>query len=257
MAFAPDGQHGWIFGYDLILATTDGGADWAPQTPPGTNYIYNGTFLSAKVGWVGGDVGQILHTTNGGQTWTVQSLPSPWWGNVKMVRFADALHGWAVNDKGQVAATPDGGKHWVVQQSGVAGALEDVGFVDATHGWIVGDGGMILASTTAGYGDFARPTTTAYAASVKRLHKATLAYRVTDARPTCGWATVTIKIETVTGKKVKTVKTIAAGVQPVNKKLKAVFTCHLRRGSYRIVVSATDAAGHAQSKSTTRTLKVT
>ena len=246
-----DATHGWAFGYNTILATIDGGANWTPQTPPTTSYFYDGTFVNAKVGWVGTGTGQVARTVNGGASWTLQSPGAG--NNIENVYFLDARHGWAVSDSGTVSATPDGGRHWMVQDPGCANGLEDVAFVNARHGWVVGNGGTIMTTTTAGYGDFKRPTTRAYAASVKRGRTATLPYRVSDAKPTCGWATVTIRIKTKAGKTVKSFKSV---VRPVNLRQKATFRCRLKKGTYRVVFYATDAAGWKQSKMTAGTLTV-
>ncbi len=250
VTFAPDGLHGWIFGYDMILATSNGGTSWAAQDAQDADYVYDGTFLTAKVGWVGEGNGRIMHTTDGGAHWTHVSVGG---NNVQQVTFSDRLHGWAVTDRGQVFATPDGGKHWLAQDARCAHALADVAFTDAYHGFVAGDGGSLLTTSTAGYGDFTAPTTRAYAASVKRGHKATLPWRVTDRKPTCGWASVTVKVKTRGG---KTVKTFAAVVKPANARQTSSFTCKLKRGTYRVWVYAIDVAGHKQTTITKANLTV-
>lgn len=64
--FAPDGQHGWIVGYDynasaaLGLATTDGGATWSVLSGLGTSKLYSGFALDATHVWVGGEQGVLL-----------------------------------------------------------------------------------------------------------------------------------------------------------------------------------------------------
>lgn len=64
--FAPDGQHGWIVGYDfdasaaLGLATTDGGATWSVLSGLGKSKLYSGFALDATHVWVGGEQGVLL-----------------------------------------------------------------------------------------------------------------------------------------------------------------------------------------------------
>jgi photosystem II stability/assembly factor-like uncharacterized protein len=64
--FAPDGQHGWIVGYDgdastsLVLSTTDGGATWATEAITGENKLYSGFALDATHVWIGGAAGTLL-----------------------------------------------------------------------------------------------------------------------------------------------------------------------------------------------------
>ena len=89
--------------------------------------------------------------------------------------------------------------------------------------------------------DSVKPTTSASKATVVRGRTATLKYKVTDAQPTKGTATVWIKIKNSHG---KTVKTISAGSVTVNESLKATFRCKLAKGTYKYYVYATDASGN-------------
>ncbi len=54
-------------------------------------------FVSADVGWVSGAKGTILHTKDGGATWTAQLGGDPQSGGktIEGLRFVDETHGWA------------------------------------------------------------------------------------------------------------------------------------------------------------------
>jgi hypothetical protein len=106
--------------------------------------------------------------------------------------------------------------------------------------------GNVEAAKTITVGiDTRKPTTKApYAASVVRYRTATLNYRVVDAAPNAGTATVTIRIKNSASQLVKTLGPYKG--KGVNKLLAATFTCKLAKGSYRFFVNATDAAGNAQ-----------
>jgi hypothetical protein len=93
--------------------------------------------------------------------------------------------------------------------------------------------------------DTVAPVTSATAVSVVKGRTATLKYKVSDADPNKGTATVVIKIKNRAG---KVVKPITAGSQSVNVALTAKFRCSLARGVYKYYVYATDASGNAQSK---------
>ena len=94
--------------------------------------------------------------------------------------------------------------------------------------------------------DTHRPTTSApKSSSVRRGGAATLAFKVGDAAPNAGWATVTIKIRNAHG---RVVKSLNVGKKSVNKALSSRFICKLAKGTYRFSVYATDAAGNAQAK---------
>lgn len=78
--FAPDGEHGWIVGFDydhsiaLMLRTTDGGATWddasgdlaAKVGEAGGSKLFTGFALDADHVWVGGEYGVFLSNSAGG-----------------------------------------------------------------------------------------------------------------------------------------------------------------------------------------------
>jgi hypothetical protein len=72
--FAPDGQHGWLTGFDhgsaraLLLATADGGASWTLVAGVADavdafhgGQLYSGFALDATHIWVGGEGGVVMH----------------------------------------------------------------------------------------------------------------------------------------------------------------------------------------------------
>lgn len=79
--FAPDGQHGWIVGYDydaqraLLLKTNDGGATWARSggdlgekvAQAGGAKLHSGFALDADHIWVGGELGIFAASSAGGE----------------------------------------------------------------------------------------------------------------------------------------------------------------------------------------------
>jgi hypothetical protein len=93
--------------------------------------------------------------------------------------------------------------------------------------------------------DVKRPTTKAYPASVKKGRKAKLVFRVNDPEPSCGRATVTLKIY----RRTKLKQTIEVkGTCLCNFKKTYSWKCRLPKGVYTWKVFATDVAGNAQSK---------
>src|SRR4051812_17550443 len=75
--------------------------------------------------WIGGP-GTILHTSNGGATWTPQTSGTP--NGLSGVAFPDASNGWAVGFNGQIVHTANGGATWTPQTSGTANDLTSVTF---------------------------------------------------------------------------------------------------------------------------------
>jgi photosystem II stability/assembly factor-like uncharacterized protein len=72
--FAPDGQHGWLAGFDhgasraVVLATSDGGASWTTVAGVADavdafhgGKLYSGFALDATHIWLGGEGGVVMH----------------------------------------------------------------------------------------------------------------------------------------------------------------------------------------------------
>ena len=116
------------------------------------------TAISANEWWVlGEDVTtctsesctRILHTTDGGATFTSVPVPPLPAGPAQLsrLRFADASDGWAVTRNGAVWSTHDAGQHWAQNTSGVTDLEPSGGVAYAIS--CVGSG-CLLESTLAG-----------------------------------------------------------------------------------------------------------
>jgi photosystem II stability/assembly factor-like uncharacterized protein len=105
-------------------------------------------FPTTTEGWAVGAGGVIIHTTDGGATWTTQTSGVA--TNLTRVAFVSATEGWAVGASGVIIHTTDGGATWTAQTSGVTTQLNGVAFVSATEGWVVGASGVILHTTDGG-----------------------------------------------------------------------------------------------------------
>jgi photosystem II stability/assembly factor-like uncharacterized protein len=144
----------------LILRTTDGGVKWTTQNSSNWHMLIGVWFTDVNTGTaVGGyytlqtEMGRkayalIIHTTDGGATWTTQASlqGEPFHG----VFFPDANTGTAVAGIGIILHTTDGGVTWVPQSSGTTNILWGVYFTDANTGTMVGDSGTILHTTNGG-----------------------------------------------------------------------------------------------------------
>jgi photosystem II stability/assembly factor-like uncharacterized protein len=93
-------------------------------------------FLSDDVGWVVGDNGVIIKTTNGGTTWNQQTSNTNL--DLLSVYFRDELHGWIGGTGGLLLATTDGGEEW--NSSTIALSNEkvySVEFIDENTGYAI------------------------------------------------------------------------------------------------------------------------
>ncbi len=110
--------------------------------------LFSVAFPDQTHGWACGRWGRILHTSDGGATWTVQASGTDF--TLTGVSFPDTHTGWIVGDRGTILHTADGGRSWVRQQSPVDLYLMGVCFVDSSTGWIVGERAHILHTEDGG-----------------------------------------------------------------------------------------------------------
>lgn len=148
----------------FLLVTQICFGQWIHQNS-GTNYTLSGSyFLNSDVGWVVGESGTILKTTNGGIDWTSQSSGTT--AHLSKVHFVNETTGWICGSPGTILKTTNGGLNWLSQNSGTSDYLGDIYFADLNTGWIVGgdytiwrtlilsttDGGMNWIPQVNGYG---------------------------------------------------------------------------------------------------------
>lgn len=101
------GDHG------IILLSDDGGKSFrqAEQVPTRAT-LTSVSFVSSREGWVAGHWGVILHTLDGGETWTIQREELTVDRPLFCVWFRDSQHGIAGGLWSLLLRTDDGGKTW-------------------------------------------------------------------------------------------------------------------------------------------------
>ena len=120
---------------------------WSAADSGTTNNLNGGYLLDSGVGFVVGDAGTILKTTDAGMTWS--PLTSGTTNALYDVYLFDATQGVAVGEQGLILRTTDGGGGWQPVTSGVKDALRSVSF-SGVNGISGGDSQTILYSTDAG-----------------------------------------------------------------------------------------------------------
>lgn len=142
--FFTNGQKGWAVGGGLnsssqmdgvILHTTNGGNIWQTTTY-GRSFLTDVTFKGTQSGWIVGDTGTILKTSDAGASWQPQISGTQ--AYLKAVHFVTDQEGWVAGDQGIILHTTNGGHTWQLQASDATAWLQDVFFTDNQHGWIVG-----------------------------------------------------------------------------------------------------------------------
>ena len=169
--YALDADHAWAVGDRSILtSTSDGGKTWRARKVPmeadmsggetlaaADPVFYDVKFTSPDEGWIVGEFGKIMHTSDGGETWHEQErsllegtgifdlldLPT-----LYGVQMTDAQHGVAAGLEGHIARTSDGGQRWTYDKFDLEFPLVDplfrvVELQDGT-GWAVGSAGEVV-----------------------------------------------------------------------------------------------------------------
>lgn len=143
------GDHG------IVLLSDDNGRTFhQAKTVPTQALLTSLSFIDAKQGWAAGHDGVILHTADGGETWTLQREDLAGDKPLFAIRFNDAKNGFAVGLFGNAVQTNDGGAHWAALsvQTGEVTDHHLYGiFGDANSAlYIAGEAGLIYRSADRG-----------------------------------------------------------------------------------------------------------
>ncbi|MBN1131918.1 MAG: T9SS type A sorting domain-containing protein [Bacteroidales bacterium] len=128
----------------LLPFTLSGQPAWQAQTSPVQEDLVTVSFASTTSGWAASATGTIIHTSDGGKSWTVQHTQTDYYP--EKLFFTDTLTGWMVGntadkyttDRALVFKTEDGGASWKLVLTAMGAKLYDIFFVNDTMGWTVG-----------------------------------------------------------------------------------------------------------------------
>ena len=166
---APTPEHVIAVGdRSAIVESKDGGATWTVRKHVSKDSgmtadeemvsqdpsFYDIEFVDENTGWIVGEFGKILKTTDGGATWKeqqqslvggeiVDALGLPTFFGA---HFIDAQNGYAAGLDGKIARTVNGGDTWIFDDVGVeltVPLFEVETFKDGS-GWAVGSAGEVL-----------------------------------------------------------------------------------------------------------------
>lgn len=138
----------------LLLALssfTGTGQTWTMQHPyPTFNHLYSVSFPSANIGYIGGENGTLMKTTDGAKSWEQLSLPDFLSGN----SFTNLT--FLNNDTGYFAGgshifkTVDGGLTWQAKRLSLWATSTDVFFLNDSTGYASGRYSTLFKTTNAG-----------------------------------------------------------------------------------------------------------
>ncbi len=151
---------GWVVPEPLssvLFHTTDAGATWEPQVPPGNFILCDVDFLDASTGFLIGPRDLMWTTTDGGSTWIRQYLPphiNPISsGTPSVIKMVNANVGWITAPRGYIVYTADGGVTWQRQDAGIADTQNVEPFISPlseTEAWLIDHTGTVRHTVDGG-----------------------------------------------------------------------------------------------------------
>ncbi|HNW90528.1 MAG TPA: YCF48-related protein [Bacteroidales bacterium] len=113
------------------------------------NFFNNIRFVNNNVGFIAGGDGEILKTSDAGNTW--RKIPTNVTKNIKDICFADEKNGIAVGDNGLIISTSNGGETWIELKYPDNTDFLSVCYSAPHKIWITGHEGTLLSSYNNGY----------------------------------------------------------------------------------------------------------
>lgn len=147
---------GFATGYHIIYKTTNAGLNWVPAFQSSScAYLFGIFFNNDNTGYVVGNNGFILKTSNCGENWIQQT--SNYYTSIWDVWFTDINTGFVVgghssNVGNKILKTTNNGSNWDSVIHPISnGFLFSITFTSQNTGYVTGDLGQILKTTNGGF----------------------------------------------------------------------------------------------------------
>jgi photosystem II stability/assembly factor-like uncharacterized protein len=127
---------------------------WVRIQSPTTKWFYRCSFPDSVHGWIAGDSGAIIHTSNRGQTWVVQNSTIDFF--IEDIYFLNARFGWGIaNDfyysGTTILKTSNGGLNWsAARYPDTTLIINTIYFIDSLNGFLGGFGGLVFKTVNGG-----------------------------------------------------------------------------------------------------------
>src|ERR1039458_9754227 len=197
-----DQNTAWFVGdYQSLIKSTDGGMTWVTKFQSDTS-IYHANdiyFVNSTTGFVGCSRGQILKTTDGGESWSKLTIPGTVDSIVK-VHFFDANLGFALADSGTSSSsnksiiykTTDGGTTWTITATITGCYMYNMDFSSTTTGIAIGNTGYLYYTTDGATWNKAPNPTLPSSIIYSRTDQWGLKFISPTSAVSCGWGSTAV-----------------------------------------------------------------
>src|SRR5689334_1666364 len=121
----------------LVLALPASAAETPIDLDEIRQNLFAACFPTNGEGWMVGELGRIIHTTDGGKTWTRQDAGTK--RPFLAMSCLDTKQAWIAGKEGIIYKTTDGGASWTEQKTGSNKHIFSIEFPNAQRGHAVGD----------------------------------------------------------------------------------------------------------------------
>ncbi len=109
-------------------------AQWVLQNSGTSNTLKSVFFTDEQAGFICGEQGTLLKTTDGGTNWMVQDVGTGI--SLNAVYFINADTGYIAGNDGVILKTTDAGDSWELLNTGTTSQLNAIRFTDASTGYV-------------------------------------------------------------------------------------------------------------------------
>jgi len=116
-------------------------AQWTPLSSGTTASLRGLSVVDARTAWASGTGGTVVHTTDGGASWRVDSIPGAATLDLRAIHARGPRVAHVAATAGRIYRTTDGGRSWALryQASDTSVFLDAIDFWDDQHGIALGD----------------------------------------------------------------------------------------------------------------------
>lgn len=137
-----------IITFSLLLISATLHAQWVSYPTQVSANLNAIDFVNTSTGYIVGNAGTLIKTTDGGLTWISLTIGST--ATLSAIDFIDDTTGYVGGASGMLKKTTDGGLTWTTLTSNTTEGISDVCFTDVNHGYFTTQLGTVRKTVDGG-----------------------------------------------------------------------------------------------------------